>query len=73
MDSQTSMDSVDDSNTPSGAMTAAMLRLLSSKGKMSYPILQFQQDLTNALKTRGYAQRPLLTSSVSVTSFDILF
>lgn len=73
MDTQTSMDSRDDTNSPAGAMTACMLKLLSAKGKSSYSILQFQQDLTNGLKAKGYAQRPLLTSSVSVTSFDILF
>lgn len=73
MDNQTSADATDDTNTPAGAMTASMLRLLTAKGKSSYSLLQFQQDLTNSLKARGFSQRPLLTSSVSVTSFDTLF
>lgn len=72
-DDQVSMDSFDPiAKIPAGAMTNCLLKLLSDKPD-GYPLLQLQEDLNKLLKQRGYDQRPLLTSSVSLLPDDKLF
>lgn len=73
MDEQTSADATDDTNTPAGAMTASLLKLLNGKGKTRYGLLQLQEDLTKLLESRGFSQKPLLTSSVPIEPKDVIF
>ena len=57
---------MDETNAPAGALTAALLKLLSGKGTSPYPVLQLQDDLSRLVTSRGYTQRPILSSSVPV-------
>lgn len=73
MESETSADAPDPwTRMPSGAMTACLLKLLGDKGAAPYPVLQLQEDINKLLKSLGFPQRPLLTSSTPVAATDVL-
>jgi metacaspase-1 len=73
-DNQVSMDAMDPmTRLAAGAMTSCALKLLGDKGNAGYSILAFQEDLNKLLLTRGFVQKPLLTSSVTVNPADVLF
>lgn len=72
-DEQVSMDAADpETNAAAGAMTSCLLKLLKEKGNVGYPVLQLQEDLNKLLSVRGFAQRPLLTSTVAIGAGDAL-
>lgn len=73
-DNQVSMDATDPmTRLAAGAMTSCALKLLGNKGNAGYSVLAFQEDLNKLLLTRGFVQKPLLTSSVAVAPADVLF
>lgn len=59
-DQQTAADTIDTNNTPSGALTNAILEVIKKETKMKL----FLMGLLKELKTKGYSQIPQLSSSI---------
>ena len=70
-DSQTSADTVDEKNMPSGALTNALIQTWNTYGadiKLKYLLW----DVRNLLKNKGYSQIPQLSCSNSMEMSDVL-
>ena len=69
-DTQTSADTVDDKNIPSGALTNALLKVWDKYG-VNIKFKYLLWDIRTMLKGNGYDQIPQLSCSTNINMSDI--